>query len=200
MAPVVEREETRVVAAAAGGSDGAGPEAGVIDAARRRQRRRRTGVAAVLAIAGVGALIVARGDDGRAPAQRPAAPRAVAVAPGTVVARTYMGVSCHRANWIGCDRVGLAVWLKRPARTVTGTIAGRPLRLGDKQWSVPSRRMYAGFLQPAGMRDRLHVRPDAQGYWDGAPTPAPVVTLRIVSADGRAVTTRLRVPLMAGWG
>jgi hypothetical protein len=173
------------------------PEAGVIDAARRRQRRRRIGAAMVILVAGVGALMIAWGGYGRAPARRPAASRAVAVAPGAVVARTYMGVSCRRANWIGCDRVGLAVWLKRPARAVSGRIAGRPLRLPRATWG---RRLYIGFLQPAGLRGRLHVRPDAQGYWGGAPTPTPLVTLRVVYRDGRAVTTRLRVPLMSGWG
>jgi hypothetical protein len=169
------------------------PEAGVIDAARRRQRRRRIGAAVVVLAAGVGAVIVARGGDGRAPARRPVAPRAVAVAPGAVVARTYMGVSCRRANWVGCDRVGLAVWLKRPGRAVNGTIAGRPLRLPRASWG---RRLYIGFLQPAG----LHVRADARGHWSGAPTPTPLVTLRVVYRDGREVTTRLRVPLMSGWG
>ena len=58
----------------------------------------------------------------------------------------------------------------------------------------------AGFLQPAGLRTRLHVHADARGMWDGAPTPTPVVTLRVAYRGGRVVTARLRVPLMAGWG
>jgi hypothetical protein len=198
MAPVVEHDERRAVAAAGGARAATPPEAGVIDAARRRQRRRRFGAAALILAAGAGALVVARSGDGGAPARRPVAPRAVAVAPGTVVARTYMGVSCRRANWIGCDRVGLAVWLKRPARTVTGTIAGRPLRLPRASWG---RRLFIGYLQPAGIRERLHVVPDhPHDRWWGTQAPSPVVTLRMVYRDGRAVTTRLRVPLMAGWG
>ena len=45
-----------------------------------------------------------------------------------------MGVACHVPNWIGCDRVGLAVWLRRPAIAVSATIPARPsnstIRLG----------------------------------------------------------------------
>jgi hypothetical protein len=213
MTPAVEAEEARAAAGGEASGDctaagaeaprvdgGAAPEAGVIDAARRRQRRRRGGVAVLVVAAGVGVAIVAAGGRGPNRRPRPAAPHAVVVAADTVVARTYMGVSCHRANWIGCDRVGLAVWLKRPARMVSATIAGRPLRLDDKAWSVRRERMYAGFLQPAGLRRRLHVRADADDTWGGSPTPTPVVTLRVVYPSGGAVTTRLRVPLMAGWG
>ena len=202
MAPVAEAGERRAAAGEARPPAAVAvvPEAGVIDAARRRQRRRRIGVAAVVVAAGVSALIVARGDDGRAPERRPSTPRAVAVAPDGVVARTYMGVSCHRANWIGCDRVGLAVWLKRPAEAVRATIAGRPLRLADPVWSTRP-RMFAGFLQPAGMRSRMHVRPDTrQQLWFGEDAPSPLVRLWITYGDGRVITTRLRVMLAAGWG
>lgn len=50
----------------------------------------------------------------------------------------YMGVSCHLPNSIACDRVGLAVWLWRPA-TVSATIAGAPLKLNDPHWSYVAR-------------------------------------------------------------
>lgn len=47
-----------------------------------------------------------------------------------VLARApYMGVACPTPNSIACDRIGLAIWLKEPARTVTATIAGHHLRL-----------------------------------------------------------------------
>jgi hypothetical protein len=74
-----------------------------------------------------------------------------------------MGVSCPVANSIACDRVGLAVWLKRPAVTVTATIAGARLPLhtgGDLADNLGGRgRAFDGYLQPAGIVSRLHVQP-----------------------------------------
>src|SRR5687768_8551495 len=43
----------------------------------------------------------------------------------------YMGVSCDgRPNWIGCDRVGLYVYLTRDVARLTASIEGRgvPMR------------------------------------------------------------------------
>ena len=69
----------------------------------------------------------------------------------------YMGVSCRIPNSFACDRVGLAVWLREPAARVEAAIAGRELELDDPEWSGPAehgeRRMFAGFLQPAGLID-----------------------------------------------
>lgn len=116
-----------------------------------------------------------------------------------------MGVSCHVANSIACDRVGLAVWLARPA-TVTATIAGAPLRLNDPSWSYVARRgekplyMYAGFLQPAGLTTRLHVVPIATATWLGARAPTPLVRFRIDYGAGVVVITQQHLWLHAGWG
>jgi len=117
-----------------------------------------------------------------------------------------MGVACHIASSIACDRVGLAVWLARSA-TVTATIAGARFRLDDPSWSyVGSERgkplyVYAGFLQPAGLRTRLHVVvPGGQTTWSGANAPDPLVRFRIDYADGNIVLTQQRVWLNAGWG
>jgi hypothetical protein len=186
--------------------------AGVIEDARRRQRRRRCFVAAALVIAFAAALgLVLRG---HAPGfsrtvgvRWPAAP---SVAPGTVLAAPpYLGVACPVANSISCDRVGLAVVLRRPAFSVKATIAGWPLRL-DYRGDLPARsqrarREFDGFLQPAGIVTHLHVRPAAgePSMWFGdvsQPWPNPLVRLLIDYGHGRRVTTRLSVPLATGWG
>jgi hypothetical protein len=130
-----------------------------------------------------------------------------------------MGVACPKANAIGCDRVGLAVWLRRPAVSVSATIAGWPLKL-DWAGDRPSRylrheprRAFDGFLQPAGLAAHLHVRPDATSgldgpfcgcaegrVWLGDDPPTPLVRLTIRYPDASTVVTQRRVTLSAGWG
>ena len=66
---------------------------------------------------------------------------------------------------VACDRVGLAVWLRRPALAVTATINGESLKLdwaGDRPPRFASHRPRTavdGFLQPAGLTTRLHMTP-----------------------------------------
>jgi hypothetical protein len=111
----------------------------------------------------------------------------------------YVGVSCRRANSIPCDRVGVAVWLKRPAVGVSATIAGHTLRLRPPR----SREgWWEGFLQPAGMIDgALRVTPDrGRSYWQG--THPRDVHLRIAVTRASADTHRasMTVSLHPGWG
>jgi hypothetical protein len=61
-------------------------------------------------------------------------PRPAPARHAVFVQDAYMGVACHIANSIACNRVGLAVWLARPA-TVTATIEGASCRLDDPTWS-----------------------------------------------------------------
>ena len=118
-----------------------------------------------------------------------------------------MGVACPVANSIACDRVGLAVWLRRPAKTVTATIAGVPVALdwhGDRPPTATPprlRRAFDGFLRPAGIVSRLHVTPvPGSTRWLGSGAPSPLVTFRVDYGDGRVAVTRERVQLAAGWG
>jgi hypothetical protein len=112
-----------------------------------------------------------------------------------------VGVACPRANSIACDRVGLAVWLKRPADRVTATIDGRPLRLhagrpdGREAW-------YQGFLQPAGLLDgALKVTPDrGRLHWQGRHPKDARLRIVIRRASGATDRASLTVPLRAGWG
>jgi hypothetical protein len=117
----------------------------------------------------------------------------------------YLGVSCMVSNSFACDRVGLAVWLREPATSVEATIAGREFELDDPEWSGPGddgeRRMFAGFLQPAGLIDGpLRVTPDdGPDRWIGRNPVSATVDLRIVDG-GTTATTAVEVRLSPGWG
>jgi hypothetical protein len=140
-------------------------------------------VAAAALVGGLAGTIASLASD---PAH--AAPAQV-TADAVLAGEPRMGVACR-----GCDRVGLAIELRRPARAVRATIAGRPLRLAG------SGTRFAGFLDRAGVHDRMHVTPDAGEVWWGSEAPAPVVELRIGYADGRVAETILQVHLMATFG
>jgi hypothetical protein len=125
--------------------------------------------------------------------------------------RVYMGVSCGKPNWIGCDRVGLAIWLPRRARRLEASIAGRPVVMrrqstvdaadyGAKQHRPLA--YYVGFLQPAGLMDGpLRVRPDGgRRHWTGLHPLDAEVRLVAHYRGGKARRRTLSVPLAAGWG
>jgi hypothetical protein len=174
---------------------------GVIDSARGR-RRRRVGIVAVITICAAVAfgLIVSRSGNLwtiRAPALRVPS----RAAPGVVFSQAPdMGVACHSS---ACDSIGLAVWLRRPAVSVSATIAGHPFGLTTWQAQpfTPSspRKMFVGYLTPLRLitRMRLVGPPSA---WPTANSPSPLVSLRITYRGGRVVTTRLRIPVQPGWG
>jgi hypothetical protein len=166
----------------------------------------------VLAVA-LDALIIGSDHGGRNRLQRRPPPGAgpapaKSESPGAVFVKDpYMGVACHIPNSITCDRVGLSVWLRRPA-IVTATIAGAPLALNDPTWSyiAHSRRrtlyVYAGFLQRAGLTARLELLRDglSMNSWYGSNTPSPLVRFRVDYGHGNIVATRERVYLSTGWG
>lgn len=127
------------------------------------------------------------------------------VSAGKLLSRDpYMGVSCKVPNSFSCDRVGLAVWLREPAVRVNAAIAGRELQLADPEWSGRAedgeRRMFAGFLQPAGLIDGpLQVTPDAgPDRWIGREPVTAAVELWATGDDGAATTTTLDVGLSPG--
>jgi len=137
-----------------------------------------------------------------------AAPAPAATAPAHVLARVpYLGVACPVPNSIACDRVGLAVWLTRPARTVSATIGGRRFTLDDPRWSGPARhglrRTLAGSPRPAGLTRAgpLRVIPDGpHGRWAGGHPVSAFVELAVDYGHGMQVAVRVRLPLHAGWG
>jgi hypothetical protein len=190
----------------------------------RRRRRRAAGITAfVAAVIAAAALVIIAGSSGSTTAGRsgPIPSNRSLVAPSRVLSKApYMGVRCPVANSIACDRVGLAVWLKRPAISVTATIAGAKLSLHNPDQShaapaSPSRTLY-GYLHPAGIVSRLRERPVngsivgshhgtehvtvAHQMWFGEHQPSPAVRLTIHYRAGQTVVTQLRVPLSPGWG
>jgi hypothetical protein len=171
---------------------------GVVDDARERRRRRRTIVATLAICTGLGlGLIVARTETRPAPALTP--PTRVTGA-AVLSQAPDMGVACHAG---GCDSVGLAVWLRRPAVSVSATIAGH--RFGLTTWQarqfMPStpRKMFVGYLSPLRLVTRMHLA-GPPSAWAAANSPSPLVSLRITYGGGRIDTTRLRIPLQPGWG
>ena len=178
----------------------AGVALGVVDDARARQCRRVTIVAVLAICAAFAAGLIARTETPpttRAPTFRPP----TRVAAGAVFSQAPdMGVACHAG---ACDSVGLAVWLRRPAVSVSATVAGHPFGLTTWQARpfTPStpRRMFVGYLAPLRLitNVRLVGPPSA---WPTTNSPSPLVSLRIIYGGGRIVTTRLRIPIQPGWG
>lgn len=114
----------------------------------------------------------------------------------------YLGVACPVPNSIACDRVGLAVRLKRPAVRVTATVNGRSLHLRPGGLGGTGPTSWEGYLQPAGLLSgRSKIRPDRGRYfWEGRHPHDTQVALAIGRADGSTDRARLTVPLRPGWG
>ena len=66
----------------------------------------------------------------------------------------FMGVRCYEPNSVRCDRVGLAVWLAKPAESLVAEIEGRSVELVSPGEFVPGKGTgWEGYLQPAGLSD-----------------------------------------------
>jgi hypothetical protein len=115
----------------------------------------------------------------------------------------YMGVSCDgRPNWIGCDRVGLYVYLTHDVARLTASIEGRGVPMRRARGGEDARHNWEGFLKPAGLIDGpLKVRPDRGRYhWFGRRPVYGRVRLTAFDDEDRSATTRLRLRLAAGYG
>ena len=192
------------------------------DNRRRRYRRLVLGALTAGAIAALVSLTTSGGSGSTAGRSAPLPPRPEVVAPSRVLSKSpYLGVNCPIANSVACDRVGLAVWLKRPAVSVMATIAGAPLALnwfGDERLSLPvAHREFDGYLQPAGIVSRLDIRPvqgnevltehgrtrvivSHQMWFGDGNARSPLIRLAIHYTNGQTTITQLRVGLAAGWG
>jgi hypothetical protein len=125
--------------------------------------------------------------------------------------RVYMGVACGKPNWIGCDRVGLAIWLPVRPRGLDASIGGRSVAM-RRQSTVDAAdygarkhrplAYYVGFLQPAGLMDGpLRVQPDGgRRHWTGLHPVEAKVRLVAHYRNGEASRRTLSVGLAAGWG
>jgi hypothetical protein len=138
---------------------------------------------------------------------------AVTVRPSAVLVRApYMGIAtCHQAQTsraqdsTTCYRIGLAVWLKRPAEAVRATSANDTLALnrtnhqGIQMTSTVHGREFIGFFKPTGIVPSAYPRTNKSTHATPG-TPFAAVKLTIVNSQGRTLITRLRVPVEPGWG
>lgn len=192
--------------------------AGVIDDARRHRRRRRrligVTIAATLA-AGIVALQVAtRPQRQHVPAT--AHSSVPTVVPSTVLSRQpWLGSSCPGPHSVAalkrtpevplCDRVGLAIELRKPAVTATATINGQTFSLDNHAESSPplngtgKRLALAGFLQNARF---LHGPFKTITFRNGIRQHFTVENVHLVIdyGAGHKIQTSLQLLGYGGWG
>jgi hypothetical protein len=103
----------------------------------------------------------------------------------------YLGIACHGPNTTTCGRIGIAVWLRRPARHVDATLEGVTVRLHDDGLAG---QYWTGYVTLPSGQLGLPTR------WYGTkPTKWLFLRLTIHRAHGTAQGT---IPslLHAGWG
>ena len=176
---------------------------GVIELARRHRRRRLLATATAVATAGIAAAVALTAASGPRPRL------ASRAAPTAVLARApAVGMACLTPR--ACDRVGVAVWLRRPATSVSAIVAGHAVALGTSaaaQFEATAQRgtrtMFVGYFRWPGLAgSRILFAPGPPSAWSPrtpADWPAPTVRIRIRSGD-RITTTQTRVQLRGGWG
>jgi hypothetical protein len=107
----------------------------------------------------------------------------------------YLGLRCYNPKVLRCGRVGLAVWLARPARTVAAVVDGHEVVLHTHARGTGSYRrglFWEGiFADPGAQRIA-----DAFGSASGSVT----VRVRVVENNGSVVNANSTVPLSEGYG
>lgn len=116
-----------------------------------------------------------------------------------------MGIACGKSNSISsataCDRVGLAVWLKRPAQRVTAAIAGRRLTLSKTGEFGERLGYWEAYLHSAGLdHGVLRLPRGHRNYWAGQPPVSTSVRITAFFGDGRTASARKRLRLNPGYG
>jgi hypothetical protein len=122
----------------------------------------------------------------------------------------YLGISCPRPSRIACDRIGIDLVLRRQARSVAVTVAGRRLRLVTPG-PVPHDagavgRDWGGFLEDVGLGregSAFQIPPGGRSpdRWGGQPPVYLPMRVAIVYPGGRRETLRMPpVFLSPGFG
>jgi hypothetical protein len=112
----------------------------------------------------------------------------------------YLGVACHVANSIACDRVGVAVGFRPPAALVMAEIDGRLVTLNPPR-DFPD-DLWQGYLYQAGLRHgplAIGIAPGAT-RWSGTPEVQPYVTVTVFFEDGTVASRTSRGLLHPGFG
>jgi hypothetical protein len=158
------------------------------------------------------AILCAAGATAAAPDAPAAAPHGEATVGSLRLAQQpYAGVRCPGPNSIACDRIGLAVWLVKPALRLKATVAGKPIRMAiparvrhqPGNYYCARRCYFEGALHPAGLLKAgpLQIRPDAGTYhWEGRHPRRLRIRLVAFYRDGTSASTTVRVLLHPGWG
>jgi hypothetical protein len=102
----------------------------------------------------------------------------------------YMGLACDSATVLHCNRVGLAVWLKRRASAVTARLDGRTVVLSTRAGRGPYAR---GLFWQGFFRD-----PHAQAWADAS--RSILVRVSVKTATGQRLTARALVYVSEGYG
>jgi hypothetical protein len=107
---------------------------------------------------------------------------------------------------MACDRVGVAVWLSRPAARLRVSVAGRPVRMrADAICSLAEIRCntyFIGYLKPAGLlRGPRRIKAGGSNdYWAGSRADWALVSITAHYSDGSTAAVALRPILNCGWG
>jgi hypothetical protein len=107
----------------------------------------------------------------------------------------FVGLRCYNPKVLRCGRVGLAVWLKQPARDVTAIVDGHDVVLHTRAGGTgPYRR---GLFWEGTFAD-----PNAQRIADAFGSAAGSVAVRLLVAenDGSIGNANSTVPLSEGYG
>jgi hypothetical protein len=123
----------------------------------------------------------------------------------------YLGVACATANSIACDRVGVAVWLSKPATHLSVTVAGQPIAMHAATKTCTTRNTprrircntdFVGYLHPAGLLRgprRINTQ-SGNHYWASSRAAWAPVTITAHYANGAAATVTVHPTLNPGWG
>ena len=120
---------------------------------------------------------------------------ALVVAFGLGLSRSPMiGIACHQASVTTCGRVGIAVWLRRPARGAVAVLAGQRVVLHAGGLGGVGPTYWEGYAHLN--RSTLHL-PTA---WEGD-RPVRFLRLRLaITYAGGVASGALRLQLRPGWG
>ncbi len=107
----------------------------------------------------------------------------------------FVGLRCYNPKVLRCGRVGLAVWVARPARDVTAIVDGHHVVLRTQAGGTGSYRR--GLFWEGIFAD-----PSAQLIADafGSASGSVTVRLRVVENDGSIGNANSTVPLSEGYG
>jgi hypothetical protein len=103
----------------------------------------------------------------------------------------YLGLRCHYPVVLRCGRAGLAVWLGRPARSVTATVDGHDFRLRTRSGGTGSYRR--GLFWHGVFPD-----PNAQKFADAS--RSILVRVSVIANDGSTGDAKAVVYVSEGYG